>query len=246
MSRIQFFTFTEERSIMYPHRVAALRFLRSAGVVAAFGLLATGAKLYVAALSTFKIGAYSIVAGSAASGTVTLTGVGKGGVPVVTFSSSNSAVASVPASKAVSMYGTATVPVNGLKAGCARITASYGGNSRFDDIVVHPVSTTSGLSISVPEQYVLLGGTSQGSVTTALKLGDPTRPESGGTLTLQRASILLSSSNPAVAKVPSSVTQVTTSTSFPITGTGEGCAIITATVGSSSVSKTVRVIYVGG
>jgi hypothetical protein len=42
------------------------------------------------------------------------------------------------------------------------------------------------------------------------------------------------------------VTQVSSSTPFSILGVSDGCAIITAKLGTQSVSKTVRVVYIGG
>jgi hypothetical protein len=99
--------------------------------------------------------------------------------------------------------------------------------------------------MKVPDQVLPYPGLADGSLTKTLSLGSPD-PSTGGTLTINRSVWRLSSSNTSVVRVPESVTQISTTTSFKITGKGEGCATITATLGTQSVSKTVMTRYIGG
>jgi hypothetical protein len=222
-----------------------LRILSSAGLGCALALIVTGANAFtpiLAELESFRIGSYSLTAGGSASGVATVTSVGKGaGTPIVSFSSSNTSVATVPASKVVSSEGIATVPVSAISAGCARITASFGGRTRIDDIVVHSAPTAS-MSVTVPDRYLFVGPTVDGTINKRLT----TTVAADGSLTLQRATFSLRSSNPAVAAVPATVLQTSNSTTFHIRGAGEGCAVITVTTGTQSVSKAVKVVLIPG
>lgn len=204
------------------------------------------AAAWFAELSSFRIGNYSVTQGSSATGVATLTSTTKSPIPTVAFTSSAPAVASVPATKAASSTGIATVSVTAVAPGCARITAAYGGRTRSADIVVHPVPGTTSFALTVPDQYVVLGGTSSGNIYKRLSVSGTSATGSEGTLTIERATIYLSSSNPSVAAVPRSVTQSGDNTSFSIKGAGDGCAIITARIGTQSIRKAVRVVDIGG
>jgi hypothetical protein len=100
--------------------------------------------------------------------------------------------------------------------------------------------------MKVPDQVLPYPGLSEGTLTRTLSVSSPDRTSPGGSLTLNRAVWSLSSSNSSIVSVPDSVPQVSTSTTFKIIGKGEGCATITARLGSQSVSKTVMTRYIGG
>ena len=209
----------------------------------------TGAKVFTpmfTELASFSIGGYSITAGSSTSGVATVTSLVRGVTPVVRFTSSNPAVASVPALKAASSTGIASISVAGASAGCAKITASYNGKVRTDEIVVHPASSGALFTMTVPNTNLVFPGSNRASLNMGIQATGISAPGTETTLTVKPAIWTLTSSNPAVATVPPSVTQTLSSTPFVITGVGDGCAIITARTGGQSVSKTVRVIFVGG
>lgn len=199
-------------------------------------------------LSDFSVTSYGITAGSKTPAIATLTSLTKSPIPVVTFSSSNSSVAQVPLSKIASATNaTVVVEVTGVAPGCAQIKASYGGRTRTDDVVVHPVATTTSFTMSVPDRVLPFPGLSDAALTKTMSLTTADRTSlSTSTLTLNRAVWKLSSSNTSIATVPDSVIQLSTTTPFKISGKGEGCATITAKLGTQSVSKTVMTRYIGG
>jgi hypothetical protein len=192
-----------------------------------------------AILSGFTIPSYSITAGGTTSATATVTLTKTGGIPNIAFSSTNTSVATVPASKLAS-NGSAVVTVTGVGAGCAVIKATYGGNTRSDRIVVHAAPGTTAFGFKVPNQAVPWPGAAEGTLTKTVSLSGTNE------LTINRAVWSLTSSNPAIVEVPSSVTQVSSSTTFPIKGKSDGCATITARLGTQSISRTVWVQYIGG
>jgi hypothetical protein len=217
------------------------KFARVALIAAAATGLAAAKPMaaMLAELSGFSVPSYSITAGGTTSGTATVT-LSKGtGVPSISFSSTNTAVATVPASKLTS-NGSAVVTVTGVGPGCAVIKATYGGATRSDRIVVHAAPGTTAFGFKVPNQNVPWPATAEGTLTKTVSLSGTNE------LTINRAVWSLSSSNPAIAEVPSSVTQVASTTTFPIKGKGDGCAIITAKLGTQSISRTVWVQYIGG
>jgi len=217
---------------------------------ARLGITLLGAGMVVAAsaeLSNFSVAGYSMEAGSKTPATAMLTSMTKSPIPIVSFKSSNTAVAQVPLSKLASSNGTVVIDVTGVAPGCATITASYGGRSRIDDLVVHPAPQTTAFTMKVPDQIVIYPSVTDGVLTKTVSLstsGD--RTVSGGTLTINPVVWSLSSNNPSIVAVPESVTQVSTNTAFKMTAKGEGCAIITAKLGNQSVSKTVMTRYIGG
>ena len=205
--------------------------------IAAVALVVTnsGARTFTEMFSDligFSLSSYSITTGSTASGTATISL--PRGSQVVRFASSNPEIVSVPAWKAVSSAGVATFSFTGTAAGCATITASFNGRNWKDDIVVHPASHGASFTMTVPEGNLGFPIYNQASLTARL-LG-PTSAPIKWTLT---------SSDRSVATVPATVTQTSMTTPFKIKGNTEGCAIITATSGIQSVSKTVHVIYIG-
>jgi hypothetical protein len=196
-------------------------------------------------LDTFKIGVHSINVGASASGSATVIALVRGVTPIVRFTSSNPAVATVPPLRDAST-GTATVAVTGASAGCAKISASFNGKTRSDDIVVHAASSGASFSMTVPDDNLVWPLANKASLNMRMQGTGLSAPGTETTITLKPVTWTLTSSNTAVAKVPASVTQTSSATPFTITGVGDGCAIITATTGTQRVSKTVRVVYIGG
>jgi hypothetical protein len=194
-------------------------------IAAAFGSL-------VIQLESLSIASYSISSNGVTIGTAGFSG-GASSVEPLAVTSNNPAVASVPTSvPLIPPNDRVTFPVRGVSAGCATIIAAHRGRSRERRIVVHPANSGATFSLTVPDQIVILGGQSPGRVTTSMY----------GT-----ALVALSSSNPAVASVPSRVETARRSAAFGISGLHEGCAIISATIrGQPTVSKTVQVVYIGG
>jgi hypothetical protein len=98
-------------------------------------------------LSTVSVSPTSVVGGSTAQGTITLTGGAPSGGAVVTLSSANTSVVSVPASVTVAAgassatFGVNTSPVTANTP--VTITATYGGLSRTTTLTVTPASTSS-------------------------------------------------------------------------------------------------------
>jgi hypothetical protein len=193
-----------------------------------------------ASLSAVSVSPTSVVGGSTAQGTITLTGGAPSGGAVVTLSSANSAVVSVPASVTVAAgASSATFAVNtsAVTANTAvTITANYAGVSRTTTLTVTPTptSTTSLSAVSVSPTSVVGGSTAQGTIT--LTGGAP----SGG------AVVTLSSANSAVVSVPASVTVAAgaSSASFAINTsavTANTGVTITATYGGVSRTTTLTV-----
>jgi hypothetical protein len=195
-------------------------------------------------LSSFSVASYGLTAGSTTSATATLISLSRSPVPVIAFKSSNPSVAQVPLSKLAST-GTVVIDVTAVAPGCAQITASYGGRARTDDVVVHPASTTTAFTMKVPDQVLPYPGLSDGTLTRTLTFTSPDRTTAPGTITVIPTYWKLSSSNTSIVTVPDSV-KVSTSATFKIAGRGEGCATITARLGTASVSKTVMTRYIGG
>ncbi|HEX6574435.1 MAG TPA: hypothetical protein VF042_05640 [Gemmatimonadaceae bacterium] len=187
---------------------------------------------YLAELSTFDLAASSITVGNSTNGTAKLTSTTKMGYATVNFTSSNTSVATVPASRPVSLSLTAVAPVSAVAPGCATINASFNGKTRGDLLIVQPAprKTTFGLGIARE--------TIPWPVDTDATLSMP--------LSGTPATWTLTSSNPSVASVPATVTQSGDVTHFKISARADGCAIITAKVGLQSVSRVVQSVYVGG
>jgi hypothetical protein len=99
-----------------------------------------------ASLSAVSVSPSSVVGGNSAQGTITLTGGAPSGGAVVTLSSANTAVVSVPASVTVAAgASSATFSVNtsGVTANTSvTITATYGGERPTTTLTVTPASTS--------------------------------------------------------------------------------------------------------
>jgi hypothetical protein len=116
-------------------------------------------------LSTISVSPGAVLGGNAAIGTATLTSAaGHGGV-VVTLSSSNTAVATVPANVAVpqgatsATFNVSTSPVNASTS--VTLTGNYGVNATASFTVTRPA--VSSLSIS-PSSFTALTGSASGTV----------------------------------------------------------------------------------
>jgi FG-GAP-like repeat/Cep192 domain 4/Abnormal spindle-like microcephaly-assoc'd, ASPM-SPD-2-Hydin/HYDIN/CFA65/VesB-like, Ig-like domain len=171
--------------------------------------------VYAATVGKLNLPQTSVTSGLPAMGNVViLTGQAAPGGDVVTLTSANPAVASVPATVTVpggSAYSPGFTITTGYVATATPvvISASYGKTMVTATLTVNPVAVA-GVSLSPP---TVVGGATPASNNT-VTLNAPAPP--GG------AVVTLTSSNPAVASVPASVTVAagaTTSPSFSITTT---------------------------
>ncbi len=182
-----------------------------------------------AELSTMSTNPSTVVGGNQSSGTVVLT-VGATDATVISLSSSDPAVASVPATTTVPANGfTGTFPITTFPVTTSTpvtITATYNGATRTAPLTVTPAAAGVVLQSVTISPSTIAGGTSTSAVVT-LSGGAPT----GG------ATVLLSSSNPAAAGVPASV----------IVGAGTTTAgfAISTTVVSATTSVTISATYAG-
>ena len=158
-----------------------------------------------ATLDTVSLSPASVQGGSASSATVTLTANAPAGGAVVSFSSSHTAVATVPATMTVPEGVNSRVVVNFVSTSpvtataTSVISATYNGVTRSATITVTPPPPPSPggelASITLSPSTVQTGTTST-SATVTFTAPTPT----GG------ATVSLASSNTAVATVPASVT----------------------------------------
>lgn len=177
------------------------------GMVATFGVTVNPPP---AALSGVSVNPTSIISGLTAYGMVSLSAAAGTGGAAVSLSSSNNFAAGVPATVTVPQgWTSATFTVNAGSVNTATpvtLTASYGGLNATFGITIDPLpGALSGVSVN-PNSIV--GGQ---SATGTVSLTAPAA--TGG------AAVSLSSSNTAVASVPSSVTvpQGFVSATFPVT-----------------------------
>ncbi len=189
-------------------------------------------------LSSLTLNPTSVSGGSSSTGTVTLTRAAPFGGTVVSLSSSNTSVATVPSSVTVSSGKTSanfTVNTRSVSTtSAALIKGTLGSSSAQATLTVTPAALLTVTSVTLNPTSVQGGGTSQGTVT--LSASAPT----GGTV------VTLSSGNTTVATVPSSVTVSSgrTSASFTVSTQAvstTSTAVITATLGSSSAQASLTV-----
>jgi len=142
-----------------------VRAFNSAGVAGPFSTsrrftaLAASTTPSPASLSAVSVSPTSVVGGSTAQGTVTLTGGAPSGGALVSLSSANPSVVAVPASVTVAAgassvtFGvtTSTVAANTS----VSITATYGGVSRTTTLTVTPASSTPPSSNPLPAPSLL-------------------------------------------------------------------------------------------
>ena len=151
-------------------------------------------------LSSLKLNPTTVVSGNPSQGTVTLTGAAPSGGAAVSLSSSNVAVATVPASVTVPPGATTATFTAATKAvgvsTSVTISGTYGGRTKSGQLYVNPPSPPApGLSnVTLNPTSVIGGSPSQGTVTLT-----GAAPNGG-------AAVSLSSSNTSVATVPASVT----------------------------------------
>lgn len=206
----------------------------SAGYPSAIGQIVVGNAAPVLTMS-FSPANLAISAGSSGNLTLILAGgTAPAGGLAVTLSSSNTSAATIQASATIPAGGTSvTVPVTGVAAGSSTITASASSIA----------STTAGVTVS--------GGGGGGGTSSFLPSSLSVSVGSVGNLTLNLSAaapagliVSLTSSNPGVATVTSSVNFPANATSFtiPVTAVAAGTTTITATTpnfGTASAQVTV-------
>ena len=150
-------------------------------------------------LGSIDINPTSVIGGDASSGTVVLSSGAPDGGALISLTSSNPAVASVPAST--------TAPANSFTAGftiataavstttVVTITASYNGTTRSGNLTVNPAgsSTSTLTNLALSPTSVTGGSSAQGAVVLSAAATTAT-------------TVALSSTTPSVAAVPPSVT----------------------------------------
>ena len=187
-------------------------------------------------LSTIDLNPANVVGGNASFGTLVMSTF-EANVVVISLSSSNPAVASVPATTtATGFTGSFVVNTSAVTATTSvTITATYNGDTRSATLTVTPPDAGPTLqSVSVSPSSVAGGSSTSGFV--VLSGG---APPAG-------AIVSLSSSNPTVASVPASVTvgSGTTAVGFTVTTTTVSTntpITITATYGGVNRTATVTV-----
>ena len=194
-----------------------------------------------ASLSAVTVSPASIVGGTSAQGTVTLTGAAPSGGAVVALASSNAAVASVPASVTVAAGASSaafTVTTSAVGANSnATLTATYNGASRTAALSVTPVPPppppASLASLSLNPASVTGGASAQGNVTL-------TSAAPGGGAVIALSSNASAASVPASIAVPAGATSAsfTVTTSAPASATA---AIIAATLAGVTRTATLTV-----
>ena len=192
-----------------------------------------------ASLSAVSVNPASVTGGGTSQGTVTLTSAAPSGGAIVALSSSNTAVATVPASVTVAAGATSagfTANTSAVGANSnVTLTGTYNGTSRTATLTVTPIPPPASLgSVALNPATVTGGGTSQGIVT--LTSAAPT----GG------AVVSLFSSNTAVATVPASVTVAAGATSASFTASTSVVGVnsnitLTGTYNGASRSATLTV-----
>ncbi len=197
-----------------------------------------------ASLDTVSLSPASVQGGSSSSATVTLTANAPAGGAVVSFSSSNPAVATVPASMTVPEGVNSRVVVNFVSTSpvsataTSVISATYNGVTRTATITVTPPPPPQPggelASITLSPSTVQTGTTST-SATLTFTANTP----SGG------ATVSLASSNTSIATVPATVTVPAFSSTgaFPVSinPSAVGTATISATYNGAARSAVLTV-----
>src|SRR5438309_1584293 len=182
-------------------------------------------------LSSLSLSPTSVTGGSSSTGTVTLSGPAPSGGAVVALSSSNTSVATVPASVTVpgnatsATFTVSTSPVSTTTS--VTISGSYNGTTLSASLTVTPAPPTLS-SLSLSPTSVTGGSSSTGTGT----LSGPA--PSGG------AVVSLSSNNPGVASVPASVTVPgnATSATFTVSTTPVGSSTVVTISGAYGATRT--------
>ena len=186
-----------------------------------------------ATLSTMSTNPSTVVGGNASNGTVVLSVGAPDPSAVVSLSSSNPGVASVPASVTIPATGfTGSFPISTTAVAAntiVTITAAYNGTTRTATLTVTPPAPPPApatlQSLAVSPASLAGGSSAQGTVTLT-----GAAPSTG-------AAVSLSSGNPGVASVPASVT-------VAAGGTSATFAVSTAAV-TASTAVTISGTYNG-
>ena len=180
-------------------------------------------------LSSLTLNPTTVVGGSISAGTVTLSGPAPSGGAVVSLTSANTAVARVPASVTVAAgQSTAALSVTTYAVTTATsvtLTASYSGKQVSAALTVNPPTLS---SLTLSPSTVKGGSSSNGTV--VLNGPAPT----GGVL------VRLSSNNPALVTLPSSVTVAAGSRSAKFTALTKPTAtrtVVTITASSGAIQR---------
>ncbi len=215
-------------------RVRGINSAGTAGAWSALRRFTPQAAASAPALSAIALTPTSVVGGNASQGTATLTSAAASGGAVVTLSSSNTSVATVPASVTVAAGATSVTftvsTVSVTTSTPATISGAFGGATRTATLTVMPPAAPAALSAVSVNPTSVTGGTS-----------------SQGTLTLTSAApaggfaVSLSSSSTAAATVPASVSvaQGATSAIFAIpTSAVTTSTPVTITASAGGVTRT--------
>ncbi len=215
-------------------RVRGINSAGTAGAWSALRRFTPQAAASAPALSAIALTPTSVVGGNASQGTATLTSAAASGGAVVTLSSSNTSVATVPASVTVAAGVTSVTftvsTVSVTTSTPATISGAFGGATRTATLTVMPPAAPAALSAVSVNPTSVTGGTS-----------------SQGTLTLTSAApaggfaVSLSSSSTAAATVPASVSvaQGATSAIFAIpTSAVTTSTPVTITASAGGVTRT--------
>jgi len=186
-------------------------------------------------LSSLSLNPASVTGANSSTGTVTLSGPAPAGGAQVALSSNNTAVARVPSSvtfAAGATSATFTVTTSAVAASTTvSISAAYGGATRSASLTVTPAPppppTLSSLTLS-PSSIV--GGLQSSTGTVTLS-----RPAPAGGVT-----VMLSSSNATVARVPSSVIVPAGATTATFTVNTSAVLVSTSATISASYNGTTR------
>ena len=199
------------------------------------GNLSTSIVTVLPALSTFTLSAPAVVSGTTVHGTVTLPAAAYAGGITVNLMSSDTTVATVPASVIVpagltsATFNITTLAV--LNSSPITITASSGASVKQDPLTVNPSAV---LSVTLSPTSVVGGKNSTGTV----KLNGPA-PMGG-------VNVSLSSDTPSVASTQSTVTVLAglSSATFPITTVPVSSSIavnITASYNNAGITSQLTV-----
>jgi acid phosphatase len=185
------------------------------------------------AASSLSLTPASVVGGNPSQGTVTLTGAAPPGGAVVTLSSNNTAVATVPASMTVAagaISGNFTITTLAVSASTTvTISTSYGGTTPTASLTVNPPPLVLS-SLSLNPTSVIGGGTSQGTATLT------SAASAGG------AVVQLSSGNTTVATVPASASVAAGATSATFTVNTNPVSTSTVVTISGTYGGTTRTV----
>ncbi len=189
-------------------------------------------------LSSLTLNPTSVTGGNSSTGTVTLSGAAPSGGAVVSLTSGNTSVATVPSSVTVAAGATSsnftvtTVSVTGNQS--VTISGTYNGTTQNATLTVTPAAAVTLSSLTLNPTSVTGRNDSTGTVT----LSGPA--PSGG------ATVALSSGNTSVATVPSSVTVSAGATSANFTVTTQRVrsnttVTISGTLNGTTASATLTV-----